>query len=388
MKCKKCGSEWNTNRAISVCPFCGRDLDEGRDDHDIRGAFVQILESRGIEILAENNRFISLLADYAPQYAKERNLIKNALSVGVAKTFLDANGKTDAERQRAVLIVRRDLKDKLYIDDNGVNLVVACFTSALRWKTTHAADISASVQPPIQPNNIVAKPSPQPQAVVPQPVPSVKFSSHGASESVAEILHGRTQNLQFGDYMWFVLDVQNDKALLITEDIIEKRSYNDAWTGVTWETCGLRKYLNGKFLQKFTKEDQRKIVETQISNPDNLWYGTPGGWNTFDKVFLLSLEEVDRYFGNSGDYQNKRRKGYEHGKWVTTNNGWYLSNAHDGDRAAKFGNEACWWWLRSPGSIGSRAADVAGSGDVYIIGGDVIVASGGVRPALWLNLKF
>ena len=157
MHCKKYGSDWNTSRSVLVCPFCGRNLDEGRKDHDIRSAFVQILESRGIEILAESARFISLLADYAPQYAKERNLIKNALSVGVAKTFLDANGKTDAERQRAVLIVRRDLKDKLYIDDNGADLIVACFTSALRWKTTDATDISGAGPPPTKPNNTVPK---------------------------------------------------------------------------------------------------------------------------------------------------------------------------------------------------------------------------------------
>jgi len=56
-----------------------------------------------------------------------------------------------------------------------------------------------------------------------------------------------------------VLDVQGDKALMITKDVIEKRPYNVQDTDVTWETCDLRKYLNGEFLQKFTEEERGKM---------------------------------------------------------------------------------------------------------------------------------
>jgi len=117
--------------------------------------------------------------------------------------------------------------------------------------------------------------------------------------------------IPFGNYKWRVLDVQDGNALIITEDVIEERPYNEENEGVTWRTCDLRKYLNNEFLRKFTKEQQGRIVEKKIPNPDNLWYGTKGGRDTRDKVFLLSLEEVDKYFGNSGDYLNKRRKRME-----------------------------------------------------------------------------
>ena len=47
------------------------------------------------------------------------------------------------------------------------------------------------------------------------------------------------------------------------------------------------------------------------------------------------------------------------------------------------------WWLRSPGILSSFAARVGDSGFV-IIGGSLVFGSGadsgGVRPALWLNL--
>jgi len=61
--------------------------------------------------------------------------------------------------------------------------------------------------------------------------------------------------LVFDGYKWRVLDVQANKALILTEDIIEQRTYNTQHTDITWETCALRKYLNGEFLQNFTQEE-------------------------------------------------------------------------------------------------------------------------------------
>ena len=48
----------------------------------------------------------------------------------------------------------------------------------------------------------------------------------------------------FGNYPWIVLDVKMDRALIITEYIIEQRSYHDAYVDTTWADCALRKYLN------------------------------------------------------------------------------------------------------------------------------------------------
>ena len=113
--------------------------------------------------------------------------------------------------------------------------------------------------------------------------------------------------ISFGGLDWRVLDVKDNRALIITKDLIEQRQYNDAGEeegagagdNVTWETCTLRKYLNGEFYEKFTKEEQKHIAETEIQNPNNMWYDTNGGNDTTDKIFLLSLQEVDKYFGDS-----------------------------------------------------------------------------------------
>ena len=198
--------------------------------------------------------------------------------------------------------------------------------------------------------------------------------------------------MRFGEWDWRVLDVQNNRALIITENIIERRAYNEEDEEVTWETCTLRGYLNGEFLQKFSGEERGRIAETRIQNPDNLWYARKGGNHTEDKVFLLSLEEVDRYFGNSGDYENRRSKSerFFDGKreFVPDEDGPALvfSNANDSDRTAKLNNEPCLWWLRSPGYYSSRAAIVGGGGFVDASGVLVIDDYSGLRPALWLNL--
>jgi len=190
--------------------------------------------------------------------------------------------------------------------------------------------------------------------------------------------------IPFGEYDWRVLDVQEDRALIITENVVEQRPYNTKNTGVTWETCDLRKYLNDEFLSKL---DSPRIVLTHNQNPDNPWYDGDGGSNTKDNVFLLSLDEVVKYFGDSGDLKN--RKGwecYKDGKALLKDgNGWLLNDQYNNSRVAcGINNEACLWWLRSPG-VNDTAVMVLEDGFIYVCG-FIVNDSYGVRPALWLNL--
>jgi len=193
--------------------------------------------------------------------------------------------------------------------------------------------------------------------------------------------------VQFGDYEWRVLDVQDGKALLISENIIEQRAYHPCYAGVTWESSKLRQYLNGEFINNFDPADRDRIIETKLINPDNSWYGIIGGNDTFDKVFILNLEEADRYFGNSGDYINKRRKKYDNGKWIADASGWILSNEHDSSRIAKHNGLASFWWLRSPGYSDCTIAYVSTTGNIPPNGDRVCIGRGGVRPALWIDLQ-
>jgi len=159
--------------------------------------------------------------------------------------------------------------------------------------------------------------------------------------------------IKFGKYNWHVLDVQDDKALIISEDIIDNKAYHTIYSNITWQHSHMHEYLNDDFCNTFTPEEQELIVKTSVINDDNPKYGTPGGSDTIDKIFLLSIDEYKKY-----------------------------RNA--------ISNISGWWWLRSPGDNSYRAAYVDHDGyindgfsDYY--GGNVIVDYG-VRPALWIKL--
>ena len=209
--------------------------------------------------------------------------------------------------------------------------------------------------------------------------------------------------MKFGRYDWRVLDEQGGRALVITRDIIEIRPYDAEFTDEVWESCGLREYLNGEFFDRaagFTESEQARIAETKIVTPNNQWYGTWGGKNTLDKIFLLSLEEADRYFGDSGDYIDERQKEYdfESGRFNITEagaggngeiNGGCFSNGNDADRAAEYSGAPAFWWLRSSGIHNGAAAFVFDNGGVGVFGLDLCAmldVSCGVRPAMRVEL--
>ena len=194
--------------------------------------------------------------------------------------------------------------------------------------------------------------------------------------------------LSFGSYTWQVLDIQNNTALVITQCIIEQRSYHDAYTEITWADCSLRYYLNGEFYNRFSTIDQSRIVPVLNKNLDNQWYGTKGGADTKDSIFLLSLEEVCKYFGDSSSKLNHPGKNQRY---------WFERKDENNSRriAKLLGKEwTWWWWLRSPGRVNVKAVYIHGTdGNIGIQGNNILKGNisdgkctGGVRPALWLKL--
>lgn len=195
--------------------------------------------------------------------------------------------------------------------------------------------------------------------------------------------------ISFGSYDWRVLAIQNNTALIITEYIIEQRAYHDAYQAITWADCSLRKYLNREFYSKFNPTDQSRIIPVQNKNPDNHWYGSKGGGDTQDSIFLLSIDEVVcQYFGDSSS------KLYNRGK----NQRYWFERKDENNRKRIARLEAnkeriWWWWLRSPGRVNVKAVYIHGDGNIGIQGNNILKGNlsdgrctGGVRPALWLKL--
>ena len=176
---------------------------------------------------------------------------------------------------------------------------------------------------------------------------------------------------------WKVLAKEGNKALVISNYALDAQPYNTQYTDITWETCSLRKWLNGTFISNaFSSYEQNMIQTTTVTAEKNPEYSTPPGNNTKDKVFLLNIPEANRYFSSD---EARICEATEYAKAQ----GVYASPNYSVD-----GKATCWWWLRSPGSSSDSAANVRANGSVHDHGYAVNYDELGVRPALWINLGY
>ena len=172
--------------------------------------------------------------------------------------------------------------------------------------------------------------------------------------------------------MWEVIDKEEDKVLIISQYCLFcQESYTGGYQ--TWEKCPTRKLLNGSFYDEtFTEEEKQRILTTKVINKDNEEYETSGGKDTNDKIFLLSIDEVNKYFPKAED-----RYAY-----ATLS----AQKAVDEDEG-KFD-----WWLRSPGRMTEgfdpvlKQSYVKTNGFVSKAGTIVNCYNLGIRPAMWISI--
>lgn len=174
---------------------------------------------------------------------------------------------------------------------------------------------------------------------------------------------------------WIVLDTEGENALLLSKYGLDALAYNSSDEAVTWENCELRQWLNDTFYQAAFSESQREvIIQVTNINPDNERWGTSGGNDTKDFVFLLSIDEAETYFSDRNEtlWTQATLYAVERGAYVADN----------GDSP---------WWLRSPGDHnegGFCAAyvDYPPAG-VVLSGYAAQRNSRVVRPALWVKTQ-
>jgi len=193
------------------------------------------------------------------------------------------------------------------------------------------------------------------------------------------------ETIPFGPYDWRVLDVQDDRALLITNNIVENRAYHHEQIDMTWADCDLRAYLNGEFYEgKFSAEEKERIVAVNNRNPDTrhlcadgkTFRVALGGRNTEDRVFLLSIPEVIKYFDMSYMSAKEFYTGSEWDSWPVI-----IPEKLPYSHEATVGN---WWFLRSLGFLQYSLAFINEQG---IVGYNACMHIDlGIRPAMWIKL--
>lgn len=171
---------------------------------------------------------------------------------------------------------------------------------------------------------------------------------------------------------WIVLDKTGDSILVVSRYILDHQQYNEDKESTTWEESDLREWLNDEFINKaFTEEEREYILTTELENEDNPKNGTPGGYSTEDKIFILSESDVEYYMEDKEDRFCKSTKYAEkHGVYVNHDNG-----------------GGSWWALRTPGVYTSYVCYVSSGGGIQLDGRDVNETKLGVRPAMYVDIS-
>ena len=169
---------------------------------------------------------------------------------------------------------------------------------------------------------------------------------------------------------WLVLSKEENKMLLISRYGLEARYFIKAKcfdsNSNDWKNSEIRKWLNGEFYNKAFDENEK----TNINPFDG------------DNLFLLSKEEVEKYFVNAKERKCKATKHAVKNCALIDNGcnyGWLpqtLVNDNNGCSS---------WWLRSPRpNISNIVYNVDSVGS--IVCSRVDDSYNFVRPALWIKL--
>ena len=171
---------------------------------------------------------------------------------------------------------------------------------------------------------------------------------------------------------WRVLEKEGNRVLLLSEYGLDIRPYQSPGRNITWETCQLRAWLNGEFLQgAFSADEQKRILSALVAAEKNPLNDFDPGNDTEDRLFLLSLAEAYRFFPTDAERQCPATAyAKRHGAYANKE------------------NANTWWWLRTPGGVTNYAAYVLDSGAILETGYYVSYAYMAIRPAMWLELPY
>ncbi|MDR1638137.1 MAG: DUF6273 domain-containing protein [Clostridiales bacterium] len=195
----------------------------------------------------------------------------------------------------------------------------------------------------------------------------------------------------FGNMEWLVLSSENGESLLLSKYVIGFGPFQ-ATPGVsTWENSTIRNYLNTEFLKIFSESERARISEktvktqdTAISAIDGTYTVIAGGNQTIDKVFLLSIEEIDKHFSEDNAEGRKDWWTERYGDDMATTP-YPISQISVVGAQTELKGRPVWWWLRSPSYYEDGTAVVMADGGLSIEGYASSSKDGGIRPAMWIT---
>jgi len=185
---------------------------------------------------------------------------------------------------------------------------------------------------------------------------------------------------------WLVLEKEDNRALLVSlfnvnvYPFIKDDEYFeivDRGELVCWKSSTVRTWLNeGLYQWIFTEKEKSCVCESVIHTPDNPIYGTDGGGDTTDYLFLLSIEEAEKYFPTDEARKTQIVPDVDMEQYDLMPGTHILNTTDYYD-----------WWLRSPGADEDLFASVGRFGDIMIEGQGSSDEAVSIRPAMWIDLN-
>lgn len=203
---------------------------------------------------------------------------------------------------------------------------------------------------------------------------------------------------------WRILDVEDNKVLLLSDVVLDAQPFNKIDCGSYWENCTIRSWMNGYSSEKNTKGidyteynfidkafsdlESKAIILSQITNEDNNYYDqdresqiiTECGNDTEDKIFLLSKNDIcnEKYgFSNEFTLNDEARR------CLTSDYSIAMGKAKLPFKDSKYGN----YYLRTNGVTESCVAVTDFTGKLSLYGTMDNLSNTGFRPAMWVDVS-
>ncbi len=240
---------------------------------------------------AQPQSFLSVVADLAPEQVRERKLLRAAAENGCLSDLLRLGGNGAEGQDETLRTLSMSLGKQVGMDPETAKQI--CRELILVFG-----------EGPMQTKTAAADPEPGRTKTAPK---EGRGTVSIYKPEIGDILpfgkyYQRKGSNQMEPIEWMVLDVREDRALLISRYGLDAKPYNTTKENVTWETCTLRKWLNGDFLNTaFTAVEQKRIIQTTVDNGNfqgNSAWRASGGNDTEDRIYLLSYREAEQYFSS------------------------------------------------------------------------------------------
>lgn len=172
---------------------------------------------------------------------------------------------------------------------------------------------------------------------------------------------------------WEVIKRNDDLCLLLSRYVLDYRCFHeDGKQKATWSASDLREWLNDDFIRcSFTEAEQNALYSVRLENAD---YKNKTKIDdlveTWDKVFCLSLEEIeDQYHFTEEQYRASATEYARQKIKIFTKK-----------------DEAVSWWLRSVNRKKRKALVALPVGNVGFYP-PMVNECYGVRPAIWVDIS-